>query len=73
MLISQQATLTPLAETLLLIHLISDKGGLIHDLPLKQSSTFPKQLRCPNLELCPKYLEHCHSPKTHHKRLLYTK
>lgn len=36
MLISQQATLTPLAVILLLIHLISDKGGLIYDLSLKQ-------------------------------------
>lgn len=40
--ISQQATLTPLAETLLLIHLISDKRGLIYDLSLKQRSIFPK-------------------------------
>lgn len=35
-------SLTPSAETLQLIHLISDKGRLIHDLSLKQRSIFPK-------------------------------
>lgn len=42
---------------------------------LKAKEHFSKtqQLRCPNLELCHKYLEHCHSYKTKHKRLFYTK